>query len=67
MRDARQIEKDIQMLFQSEIGERVLGDLMESYVYCSSFDSDALKMAFNEGQKELVLQLRSIVQGEIND
>jgi len=67
MRENRQIEKDLQILFSSERGEIVLNDLLDIYVFASNFSSEALRLAFNEGQRELVLYIRSIVQGEIND
>ena len=45
-------------LFRTQDGERVLKDLMSVCGYSrSSFDSDAVKMAFYEGQRAVILRI----------
>jgi hypothetical protein len=48
-------------LFSSPTGKIVLEDICKSaFVHKSSFDTEALKMAFHEGARNLALQLMTM-------
>jgi len=52
------LKKDYEDLFSTGTGQRVLEDIKKScFINTSSFNSDALHMAFNEGRREVALHL----------
>ena len=53
------VELDYQNLFRTEVGERVLRDLMlKSCIWSTTIvPGDALSMAFNEGRRAVVLDI----------
>ena len=52
------LKKDYEDLFSTGTGKRVLEDVKKSaFIHTSSFNSDALQMAFNEGKREMALHL----------
>lgn len=58
-----QFEKDVRFLFKDDpVGRRVFENLRESYGRRSSFNNDALEMAFKEGQRAVFLELEEIVE-----
>lgn len=66
----RQITKftDYQVVFNTPQGKRVLLDMMKNHkMLSSSFDSDALQMARNEGERNVVLRILSMLKVDITD
>ena len=60
--------KDYQALFGSEMGLRVLWDLMENHnMLRPSFSRDSLEMAFNEGQRNVVLRILKMLKMNVED
>lgn len=58
-----QIKMDYENIFSQEAGQRVLKDLMLScMVDKSTFSSDSLKMAFNEGKREVGLHIKYMAE-----
>lgn len=57
-------------LFRSEDGEKVLSDLMDVCgMSRSSYDTDATRMAFYEGQRSVILRITKTInmtEGELN-
>ena len=58
------IEQDYQNLFRTEVGERVLRDLMnKSCIWSTTIvPGDALSMAFNEGRRAVVLDIMEMAR-----
>jgi hypothetical protein len=46
----------------SETGQGVLADLSQTYTEVLSFDSDPLRMAFNEGCRNVVLEIKRFIE-----
>lgn len=55
--------KDYRKLFSSDVGKRVLNDLIaQHYVMSSTYvRGDALDMAFREGQRNVILRIMSVM------
>jgi len=49
-------------VFGTDAGKRVLDELVDLYVKPEAFDTDALKMARNVGQQDLVKRLKEITE-----
>lgn len=61
----KQVDKviDYKTVFESEAGKEVLYDLMKVGSFLqSSFDSDPITMAFNEGQRNMVLRILTLLK-----
>jgi hypothetical protein len=61
----RQIAKavDYQNTFRSEHGKRVLNDLVsQHFVMGSTFNGDVQTMAFQEGQRQVVLRILTVLK-----
>ncbi len=66
----RQIAKisDYKLVFNSPHGQRVLMDMMKNHrMLSSSFDSDPLKMALYEGERNVVLRILSMLKIDIQE
>lgn len=58
-----QIKTDYENIFSQEAGQRVLKDIMLScMVDKSTFSSDSLVMAFNEGKREVGLHIKYMAE-----
>ena len=58
-----QVEQDYQTLFRTEVGERVLRDLMlKSCIWDTTFDQNSLAMANNEGRRSVVLGIMEMIK-----
>lgn len=58
-----QIKTDYENIFSQEAGQRVLKDIMLScLVDKSTFSSDSLVMAFNEGKREVGLHIKYMAE-----
>lgn len=53
-----------QRLFASEDGQQVLGDLIARFGYTDNptFDSDAHRMAYNEGQRAVMIHVGKMMR-----
>lgn len=51
-----------QVFTKDPIGKALLADMIDSYQNRRSFSTDPLQMAFNEGQRSVVLHLLSIIE-----
>lgn len=55
-------------LFSSETGKEVLGDLeRQCYLGISSYDDNALTMAFREGRRSVVLDIKRLLNTEFKE
>lgn len=61
--DLRQRHKDYQQLFGSEVGQRVLHDLMRHcHVMRPTFQANSERLsAFREGERNVVLRILSLI------
>ena len=58
----------IRELFDSQIGELALAELMsEFYVMGPTFDDNPYRMAFNEGQRNVVLYIMAKIKYNLID
>lgn len=64
MTNLEELREELYLLFSTERGKKVIEDLKDMYIYTSSFNTDALTMAFNEGQKEFILEIISIINNK---
>lgn len=55
--DEAQLKREFKDLFTTKTGQRVLAEFKLAYGDRNSFDSDPLRMAFNEGQRAVYLDL----------
>lgn len=53
--------------FKTPVGLQALDELMRVYVHRSSFDSDPLKMAYNEGMRSMVRNLYTMTHSRLED
>ena len=62
------IRNDYQQVFSTEEGQRVLKDLEKVCLYrATTFDKDALVMAFQEGLRAVYLHITSIMNLDIEE
>lgn len=60
------LKQDYVDVFEGEAGKRVLDDLAKRcFIFKSTLDKDTNRMAFNEGQRSIVLHIQNTLKIDI--
>jgi hypothetical protein len=62
MQEIREKKQTYQTTFESAEGKKVLEDLERFFVYRTTFSQNQQQLAFNEGQRSVVLHIKNIMK-----
>lgn len=68
LEDLKQLNKDYMHIFSTDEGKRILEDLERKYhITQTTFREDALGIAYNEGQRTVVLYIRHMMNPKFEE